>query len=92
MFFRRIQKKDMKDHCLYILFLVAVLSFAACKKTEIKEPECGPDSIQALLPETKTCFTFGCRRERDLQHLHPDRRSRDVQSPVLGHLYRRNAG
>ena len=57
MFFRRIQKKDMKDHCLYILFLVAVLSFAACKKTEIKEPEYGPDSIQAFLPETKTSFS-----------------------------------
>ena len=47
----------MKDHCLYILFLVAVLSFAACKKTEIKEPEYGPDSIQAFLPETKTSFS-----------------------------------
>jgi hypothetical protein len=47
----------MKIHCRYILFLMTVLSFAACKKTEIKEPECGTDSIQALLPETKTSFS-----------------------------------
>ncbi len=37
--------------------LVALLSFAACQKADVKEPEYGPDTIQALLPETKTSFS-----------------------------------
>ena len=37
--------------------LLAALFFAACQKADVKEPECGPDTIQALLPETKTSFS-----------------------------------
>ena len=47
----------MKNHSIYSVCLLALLSFAACQKADVKEPEYGPDTIQALLPETKTLFS-----------------------------------
>ena len=47
----------MKNHSIYTICLLAMLSFAACQKADVNEPKSGPDTIQALLPETKTSFS-----------------------------------
>ena len=47
----------MKIHCLYATCLLTMLVFSGCQKADVTEPECGTDSIQALLPETKTSFS-----------------------------------